>query len=533
MRRHARLLIPVAMVALYLAAVNDQWPPKSDSALYVGLGRSLARGEGMRFNGLDQWGIPPAVPVLLAGCRLLVGEHYWLPNLVMTAAGLGVIALAWATARQVATALPRPWRDPLAFGTVVIVSTSGRLFIDSTCLMTDVPCTLLLTTGVYALLRWRDRPWVAYPVMAAAMLLATLTRIPAGVFAVGLGAAAVLEAWRRPDRWRRLAILGGLVVAAAALFGAWAAVVRARADPAAIDYLSPEHASLFSLTDPGRWAVRGQALLRLPEALTSSVVYQKLSWFGLVPLALILVGWWGLARRRQWVLVGPAVAYLLFLVVLGTVGSRYLLAIVPLTVPTMLVGLLEVTTPLRRRLARTAHRLRRRARAGARPGTVRRLVRAGRWIAIVAVPVTAAVCAAVSLPKVGREIYWMRHPDFYRVFDGGRWQHYEALADHLRRTADPDTDRCLGPNGNVIHYWSGVVCRSDLHLEGQWYLHLHGLPAETLARFAAESDYTRLVVPMDEGTWSDRVLPALAATGAFDPQVTRFGPMALVRRRAE
>jgi len=530
MKRHVSLVVLLAVAAGYLVAVNDQWATKSDSALYVGLGRALAEGRGMIFNGQAQWGAPPVVPLVLAGCRLLVGPHYWLPNLLMSVAGLGVVILAWATARQAATVLPRPWRDGVALGTLVIVGTSARLFIDSTILMTDVPCTLFLLAGVYALLRWRDRPAMAYPALAAAMLVATLTRIPALVFAVGLGAAAAMDAWRRPRRWRALGLLAASGAAAGLLFLWWAVAVRSRTDPGSADYLAAEYLGLFNLLSAEKWVLIGRALVRLPDAVTSSIVYQKLSWFGLVPIGLILVGWWRLARRRQWALVAPAVAHLGLLVVLGIVASRYLLPIMPLLALAMLVGLLEVTTPLRRRLARAAHRMARRAKADGHAGPGRRLVRLGRRIAIVAVPAAVVLCASISLPKIGREVYWMRHPDFYRVFDGGRWRSFQALADHLRRRADPATDRCLAPVGSVVHYWSGVVCRSTIHWQGKRHLHLADLPPEDFARFAAASPFTFLAVPMDKGAWSTQTAAAMGTTGAFEPDVTRVGTFALFRR---
>jgi len=528
MNRKTAILLQL-MAGLYLAAVNDHWAVKSDSALYLGLGRSLAEGRGMMFNGRAEWGIPPVVPLLVAGCRLLVGAHDWLPNLCMTGFGLGVVVFSYLAVRHLAADLPGSLRDTVALGSLLVVGTSARLFIDSARIMTDVPCALFVVVGLYAFLRARSGHWAWYLAGAGVLVLGILTRIPAVFFFAGYVVAAAGTAWQRHRKGSLLALTGG-VLAVAGLFLLWAFLWRARAGPEAIDYLDTRYFDQLNILRLERWGEILSGALRLPDAVTSTVVYQKLSWFGLVPLALMAVGLWRAARVGQWVVVFPVVLYVGFLMVWGAPGavaSRYLLLVMPMLVYLLLVGLATAGPPVRKALARAARRLRR----SGRRGTGRRVAAsAGRVAAVYAVSIAVGLAMAISLPKVGREVYWMRHPRFYEVFDGGRWHDYRAMADYLRRRADPSADRCLTPKPTVVHYWSGVICRSQVHWDGTQYDHLHDLAPAEFARMAGQSPDTFVAVPMDVGEWSRAIVPAMGRVGVFRVPPERFGDLALFER---
>jgi len=141
------------------------------------------------------------------------------------------------------------------------------------------------------------------------------------------------------------------------------------------------------------------------------------------------------------------------------------------------------------------------------------------------------VAVAISLPKVGREIYWMRHPQFYAVFDGGRWQDYRTMAGYLSERADPKADRCRTPRERVVHYWSGVICRTAVQRNGRRYEHFHDLPPDEFARMAVRSRYTFIAVPMDEGEWSRDVVLALTRAGTLKIPPERFGDLTLFERK--
>ena len=96
------LLVAVCVAAVHLAGVTNRWWPTDDSSLYLSLGRSLAAGEGYRFNGRPCNAVTPALPWVLAGVRAVTGEGYGAANLFEATCGLGVLALAWAAMAAVA-----------------------------------------------------------------------------------------------------------------------------------------------------------------------------------------------------------------------------------------------------------------------------------------------------------------------------------------------------------------------------------------------------------------------------------------------
>jgi len=532
---HQRSLwILLALAGLYLVAVNDHWAVKSDSALYLGLGQSLAEGRGMMFNGRAEWGVPPVVPLLVAGCRLLAGAHDWLPNLCMTGFGLGVIVFSYLAVRHLAADLPGSLRDTVALGSLLVVGTSARLFIDSTRIMTDVPCTLFVVAGLYAFLRARSGHWAWYVAGAGVLVLGVLTRILAVFFFAGYVAAAAVTVWRHRRKGVLLALIGG-TLAAAGLFLLWAVLFRSQSGPEAIDYLDTRYFERLNVFRLEKWGEILGGVLRLPDAVTSTIVYQKLSWSGLVPLALMAVGLWRAARLRQWLVVFPVVFYVGFLVVWapGAVASRYMLLVMPMLVYLLLVGLATVGPPVRKALARASRRLRRSGQRGTGHRVAASAVRADRLAATYAVSIAVGIAMAISLPKVGREVYWMRHPRFYEVFDDGRWQDYRAMADYLRRRADPSADLCLTPKATVVHYWSGVRCDSRFHWQGESYDHFADLSPETFTRAAAALGNRFVAVPMDVGEWSRAIVPAMGRVGVFEVPPERFGNLALFERKAE
>jgi 4-amino-4-deoxy-L-arabinose transferase-like glycosyltransferase len=129
----------VALAALYASGISSHWIPTPDSALYMSLGRSLAEGRGMEFNGQQTWGIPPLVPLMIAGSQILVSDEPWLLHGMMALLALGVMGLSCLVLRELAADLAEEWRAPLVFGALLVIGTSAQLFAGSRCVLTDVP----------------------------------------------------------------------------------------------------------------------------------------------------------------------------------------------------------------------------------------------------------------------------------------------------------------------------------------------------------------------------------------------------------
>ena len=503
MRKHTERLAFLAIAVLYLSAVNDHWAVKPDSGLYLSLGRSLAEGRGMESNGKQCWGIPPVVPLSIAGSRLLVEEHYWLINLAMSLFGFGVVVLSYLTVKRLAADLPERMRTGLVVGVLLVVGTSARLFIDSTRILTDVPFTFFVMLGLYVFVRGREGRWIWILCGSLAFLLAIWTRVLGLVLFGGVFLAALWDAYRE-RRIKRLVVIAGCASTVAAGFLAWAVFSRSHLTPGGPNYIGADQVARFNLLAASKWAEIAEGLLSVPGAVCSAIVYQKAPWFNLLPTALVLVGLWTAARLRQWVVVLPIVLYVGVLVVLGkgAVASRYFLPVMPPLVYCLLLGVWTVAARLRRRPEGAAEA------AGAKP------VWPG-W----AITLAIAVCVVISAPRVIREICRMRHPQFYAVLDHGRWQGFVDLGEYLRRKGRPETDRVFAPSGSIVHYLSRMPTDTHFQPKGGDVLYLDDLRPAEFAEAAAEGPYRFVVAPTDKEGWSEAVMSQLRATGLFGAPV--------------
>jgi len=517
--RRRRLLVAALLAAiavLYLLTLNNQWAIEPDSAVYLTLGRSLAEGRGLEFNGGPAGGIPPLLPVLIAGSRLLFGPAYWPINLLVSLSALGTVIFAYLAVRRL-TPETGAGDIGLALGVLLITGSSARLLVDSTRILTDVPCAFFVALGLYAFVRARQGHWAWCWAGLGAMLLATALRLPAAVILVGLFVGLALEFRREGYRRRLLATLAGMVgVAAGAL--AWWFLLRGGSASAGPDYFVTISAR-FRFDLWSRWLQLGEGPLRLPGALCEAITGQELQWFNVVPTALILFGLWTAARRGQWVLVCPVLAYVAFLLGLGgsAVAPRYLLPVMPMLVYALVVGTVEAVARLRRRAA---------AQSPERVGRGRR----------VALAVVTAFCVAVSLPKAVREVVRMRRSDFYEAHDHGKWKGTVDLGRYLGSLRESGlagpTDRVLAPAPAILHYLSGLPTDSQVYWKPTDF-HLGFGPPSPPADFVkafSQGPWRFVVLPTNKGTWSKDAVRAIEATGLFRLPPERFRGLVLYAR---
>ena len=507
-----------ALAILYLLTLNNQWAIEPDSAVYLSMGRSLAEGRGLEYNGAPAGGVPPLLPVLIAGSRLLFGPAYWPINLAISLAGLGTALLAYLAVRRLA---PEVGADDvrLALAALLMTGSSARLLIDSTRILTDVPCAFFVALGLYALVRARQGHWAWCWAGLGALVLATAARLPAAVLLVGLVLGLALEFRREGYRRRLLATLAGMVgVGAGAL--AWWFLLRGGSVSGGPDYF----VTIFERFQFGlreRWVQLAEGPFRLPGAICEAITGQELQGFNVVPAALILFGLWTAARRGQWILVCPVLAYVAFLLGLGgsAVAPRYLLPVMPMLVYALAMGTVEAVARLRRRTAAPS------------PEGVGR----GRRTALA---IATVFCVAVSLPKAVREVVRMRRSDFYETYERGKWKGNVELGQRLASLRESGqagpADRVLAPEPAVVHYLSGL--RTDFEI---WYPEVdrflgYGPPwsPTDFARLAAAGPWRFVVLPTDRGTWSEDADRGIEATGAFRLPPERFRGLVLYARMA-
>jgi len=510
--RHRWWLL-VAGLALYLLAVNDHWAVERDAAFYLSLGRSLAQGEGMAFNGQQHWGVPPLLPMLVAACRLIVGEHYWLVNLLITSMAVGTALLAWRLARLLCEDLDDPLRRLLPVGVLVVVGCSSRLFIESTRIMTDVPFAFLVTLGLYAFARGLRDNWWWHGVAALALVAATMSRLPGVIFAAGTTVAALCAA--RRARGPRLygALAAGAAVAMALVL--WLVLVRSHQDTGTIDYIRPAARALVAdLSSWNKLAEIGDALARFPTALCGAMLGHKMSaWaFSLVPTVPFLIGLVEMVRRRQWGVLMPYAAYLAFLIVYtpGAVGPRYFMPAIPFLAYGFLLGVA--------RLGALPNLLNRRERQG--------LVKPPRRRVIVSLYIVLVVVVAADMPRTLRQIGWMRSRDFYAAYEGGDWLPYIQCGRYLQEHGRPAEDQVIGPDITLLLYVSQLRSPSGSYNAH----HLDENAPDDLVRIVQAQGCRYLVIPDDRPVWSRDVTAAVRATGDFQDEPKRFGNLLLFER---
>jgi len=507
--------VAVAVAMLYALGIGGQWAIEPTSGIYLSLGRSLAEGHGLVFNGRPMPCTPPLLPALIAGCRLLAGRHaLWLVNTLMSLCAVGAALAAMGTVNRLTRRQDETDRIHLAVGTFLVTGLSARLFGDATCLPPEVPLVCLFMLGVYAFARSRTGHW-AWCLMGAVALAAAAYTHSLGVAlfpAVVLGVA--LE-WRQPGYRKRLVatlFATAMVVAAVGIwrYGAYGTgcMTPGPGDPLA----SLQGFRLAILTSDG-WNRLAANLDRLPQAIAGTLTDQELHGLNLVPAALALVGAAVCAWRRQWIVVLPVVFCVGILLVLGgPIGARHLVPVMPLIAYLMLTGAHGATW--------TAVRW-------ARSGSVRRR------FPRMAVVVAACVCLVVSLPKDVRRVAWARHPDFYRVYEHGKWQGVVQVSEALARRRRPAADAVATPEYTVVHYLArlrvveGPIYTSDGRAIGME--DAEDIPPEAFAKAVAAGSFRLLVVPTRDAAWSRPTLQAIFRTGAFAAPRT-FADMALLER---
>ena len=336
-RRPARVSVLLAWVVvalIYLTGVTGQWWPSPDSALYLGLGRSLAEGHGYQFNGEVCNFIPPVLPGILAGLRWAFGESFWWPNLFVALCGLAAFGMIFA-------ALARMGDPRTALIVALATALSYVFYFNAHMVLTDVPFAALFWASAYcaARLRHGSRWWALSMVLLA--ILSVSVRAPGLILVIVLGIGLVLDglasAGRRRRLWAGAGILSGMGGVGAGL------LVLGRLAGRTTPLYARVVAAHVRIGLGGHLRQLAEGLQRMPSVLAEFLTSQS----GAVPLGILVGGLmvWGLIvliRRRQWLIPTMVVLYPIALVL--AVGSRsirprYLLAIQPVLLLAILEGL--------------------------------------------------------------------------------------------------------------------------------------------------------------------------------------------------
>ena len=321
------VVVFLAIAVLYVASVPGVWSMKSDSAVYMTLARSLARGEGYTFNRGPYGRYPPVFPVMLALVYSTLGENIWAMQALVALTGVGAMAAAFALIRERSGTRP-------ALAIVILAATCTWFWTySSQHIVSEAPYAFFSLIALWLAERALRSPRFAALKWLLAVGVATVavyTRMPGVALIPALVGAALLargQHWAPRQRW--------MAAAAAAVIGSLAAlvwIVRAWAFGPGQTYttmvLSAGNRPLTDFVD--------RLQLRLSEwaATPLSWSYRETPWAaGLAILCVLLLPGFVIGLRRfRSAAEFYLGAYFILMVLVGgnTSHERYVVPVVPL-----------------------------------------------------------------------------------------------------------------------------------------------------------------------------------------------------------
>jgi len=493
--RRSLALFALIVVLLYAAGVSGHWRFQRDSALYMGLGRSLAETGSYSFNGEPHRLALPGFPALLSLVYRTVGESFLAMNVMVTLFGLGCVALGLLLFRN--QALTRSQ----ALACVLLLGFSRTLYYYSTHIMTDVPFTFFVLLGLYcgtrAVREGHRTGWWSAAALATAAACA--------VRPIGLALLAALAAapWLQPHglrQWRSSLARTILVVTPTAILGAlWLRRGAGLGVPAGTSYFH------WFLGVRGFAGVARHIVGQVPvltASLSDVILGSNLGTsLGLALGLLIGVGFLNAVRRGERLLCAFGVVYL-GAVCLAWPGRRLLLPVLPVLLVWLVMGVSAAAEFMEKRLGFSS-----------RP----QLVRMGQ--------VLLALSVLVNLTHLSKNIHEAHAADFYAVTEGGRLPDYFALVQWLRDNGRRD-DCVLAGEGNLIHYFSRVRTTRPPLRAAQ-------VDAHELAERMKRVGVTFLVIDHGKRKPTERVEPLLSAYPDAFEKLATFGKLDLFRVHAD
>jgi len=326
LEKTAVVAVFLLIAAAYLALVPRVWFVTPDATVYVGLARSLTRGDGYTFNFAPYAKYPPVFPLMLALVYATLGQNIWAMQLLVALCGVGTLVVTYALVRA------RAGRWP-ALAVVLLTATCTWFCGHSVLyLLSGIPYAFFSLAALWLAERelrsagfWVLR-WLVVAVLATVAIythLCGVALVPA--LALGILVGRAPQRTRR-ERWLAAGVVAGICSLAA---GYW--IVRGWGLPPTASY-----EELVTAPTHGVGWIAEKAALRLREwtAAPLSTNCRRISWpFGLVWLGLFLVPGLVKAIRQSRDLTALYVcAYFVVMTVVGGSGGhqRYVVPVIPL-----------------------------------------------------------------------------------------------------------------------------------------------------------------------------------------------------------
>lgn len=417
--------------ALFALGVSPFWRISPDSALYTGLARSLATGQGYTFCGQVQTSIPPVVPLCLA---LVYKAAHWIsPDLSFAGtffyfnaftAATGMVGLL--AAFFLALEISGPKR---ALVVLLFLVTSARYFDYSIKPLTDVPyCAVSWAALLYLVRMERRGGWGNWLAAAVFLTLSVLTRAVGATLVVCAAGYGVVKLVRTKGS-RRAALWSIAVTVPALAATAWYfAMVFGGRGGVGFNYVDASTAGRGALTIISDMAAH---LWTLPGYLFESVVgLESIAGLGFIFAAVVVIAAVRL-RHRGAVLAGMyAAASLLFVAALFKVVPRYFVPLLPVVYLFAVEGFDIIGSRIVRAIPGAANPVRRSEVA------------------------LAVAVIGVNLFYVGREIALNNSHEFYASYRHGRYVDYINLCEALSK--DPPAGAIMARQSRVIFALTGI-----------------------------------------------------------------------------
>jgi hypothetical protein len=256
------VVIFVLIAVLFVAQVPGVFLVNPDSTVYLGVARSLARGEGYTFNFKPYAKYPPVYPLMLAGVFATAGEDFRAMQTVTALTGVLALVAAYALVKA------RSGRWPALAVVLLTAMCSWFQSHASVYIRADVPYTMFSLAALWYAERWlraRNVSWARWAIVAMLTVLALYTHMVGVALVAGIAAGAVFaREWKHGLRRRLVAaaIIGAVGLAAT---GYWLYRGRDISNPMA-NY--GKHAGALPKGQMGsEGTVTGRAALRLTEWL--------------------------------------------------------------------------------------------------------------------------------------------------------------------------------------------------------------------------------------------------------------------------
>ncbi len=437
--RRLHIIVTVAILAvLYLVTVTGKWWPTPDSALYTGLGRSLAEGNGYQFNGRFNNDITPGLPFILAGTELLFGRNFWAPNFLMAAFGLVGLLLIYKVSARLSD-------RRTAFAIALTTGFSFTFYYNSHRILTDIPFMTFFWCGIYVLYRKRQNS-AFWPLLAGVfMAISVLIRGPGMALVVIFSVSILFDRMPSGIRWFKGLLQGASVLVPAVLTCLvmyYLALNVTQNTPLYVGDIS-QSSEIPPLHILNRI---GAGLAKLPFATAETIAAQEaLVPVGAVVLALGVVGGVAMWKRGQRSLQLTFILYVIVLCIMGrerAVRPRYLMPVAPML---LLMGFLG--------LFRTVSFIANKKYSHVNP---RAFLKAATVLTIIII--------ACNIPRLGRHAVYYTYasytPDYYRIIKSGRFNPWFEVSESINResgSADKDIG-LIGEGKSVIHFLTNQRC---------------------------------------------------------------------------